>query len=526
MIRKGFVFGLVAASASGLAMFVARAFLGAPTVPEVLMDLATVLTPLPLFSFLLETFGHWTKALSVAFLSLLTLLVGGGMGILWLWGDARLFHRGQEQREVRPASWRCWGYSLAFAAALWLFAMLVVLPVAKKGPFGSRSGPDVALYWLAYAAVYGGGLAGLTYRRLPWDRPVVEELPSRKARRRLVRNLGLVIAGAAVAGAVGRYVWAAINAPARRRAAMPPEVTPNDVFYTVSKNMTDPRVSSDGWKLTVEGQVERPITLSYDDLKRRPSVTQYYTLMCISNGIGGDLMGNALWKGVPLRDLLLEAGVKDPESIRKVALFAADEYYDSIPLDKAMDPATLIAYEMNGVPLPDSHGFPARLLVPGIYGMKNVKWLTSIKLLDRYFIGFWQEREWSDEAIYQTMSRIDVPINEDTYLKDEIGLAGGVAFAGDRGIQRVEVSFDSGDTWVDAEVKEARSPYSWVLWTKEWVPPGPGDYTIKVRATDGTGQLQEPTISGPLPWGITGIHSVNVRIRDYGARGFIEHGQR
>ena len=168
---------------------------------------------------------------------------------------------------------------------------------------------------------------------------------------------------------------------------MPSEVTSNDRFYVVSKNiysplmdpsrLADPILEAGDWSLKVKGLVERPMTLSYEDLRALPAVEQYYTLCCISNEIGGSLIGNALWKGVPLKAVLDLAGVKP--GVRKVVLRCADKYFESITLEKASDDSNLIAWEMNGETLPIEHGFPARLLIPNLYGIKNVKWLTEIE---------------------------------------------------------------------------------------------------------------------------------------------------
>ncbi|MBI4303327.1 MAG: sulfite oxidase, partial [Chloroflexi bacterium] len=301
--------------------------------------------------------------------------------------------------------------------------------------------------------------------------------------------------------------------------------------YIVSKNSLDPKVDIKYWRLEVDGLVENPLTFDYEQLKKLPAVAQYLTLECISNPVGGDQIGNALWKGVRMRDLLLQAGAKS--SAIKVVLYGEDEYSDSIALSKAMEEGTLLAYEMNGETLTNGHGFPVRLLVPGIYGMKNVKWLTRIELVDYDYRGYWQERGWSDLAAIKTMSRIDVPAGRESGLsflelmdlfttpeeeerelkiEQDSALLGGIAFAGDRGISQVEVSTDDGQTWNKAQVKEALSPYTWVLWVYDWRPPGEGKLTIKVRAADSKGNLQPSEPADPLPDGASGYHSIVVRL--------------
>jgi DMSO/TMAO reductase YedYZ molybdopterin-dependent catalytic subunit len=287
-----------------------------------------------------------------------------------------------------------------------------------------------------------------------------------------------------------------------------PEVVTATDFYTVSKNFLDPKVELAGWTLQIDGLVERPTTLSYADITALAAHSDYYTLQCISNLVGGDLWGNAHWKGVRLVELLTATGLKP--GVRDVVFHAADDYTDSIPIDVALRPDTLLAYEMNGEPLTKEHGYPARLLIPGIYGMKNVKWITRIEVVDYDFKGYWMQRGWSDKATYQTSSRIDVPKNRASLTVGEIALAG-VAFAGDRGIDKVEVSLDDGKSWQEAQIKPALSHNAWNLWVLNTRLEA-GTYQVKVRATDGNGELQTAKPSDPLPDGATGYHSALLRV--------------
>src|SRR5690606_35898634 len=204
----------------------------------------------------------------------------------------------------------------------------------------------------------------------------------------------------------------------------------------------------------------------------RPTMQRITTLECISNPVGGNYISTGEWTGLPLRDLLTEAGLRP--GVVDIVLHAADDYADSIPLVAALHPDTLLAYDLNGAPLPESHGYPLRLIVPGIFGMKNVKWITRIEAVDYDFQGYWQERGWSDIATVQTMSRIDVPASNRTLVAGQPTLIAGIAFAGDRGISRVEVSTDDGETWVPATLDEPLSPLTWVLWRYEWTPIQPG----------------------------------------------------
>jgi DMSO/TMAO reductase YedYZ molybdopterin-dependent catalytic subunit len=334
----------------------------------------------------------------------------------------------------------------------------------------------------------------------------------------LVRSV--VVVGAVV-GAGTLAQWASAAAARAGTAArglferirgLPPEVTPNDKFYVVSKNPAglDPRLDAKKWTLEIFGLVGKPVKLTYDDIKAMPSFSRYHTLECISNEVGGDLIGNAMWKGARFRDLIERAGGLSPKAVR-FALRCADGYSEGIPIIDAMMPDVMLAYEMNGVPLPPSHGFPVRVLTPGLFGMKNPKWLTKIEAVSTNFTGYWQASGWSDEAVVKTMSAFRVPDRRDVASGD-VGL-GGVAYSGDRGIKDVEVSADNGKTWVKAETKSPLGPYTWVLWAAIWKPTGPGEFTLRVRARDGVGVMQTSQDSPTLPDGATGYHTIRVRVR-------------
>jgi hypothetical protein len=195
-----------------------------------------------------------------------------------------------------------------------------------------------------------------------------------------------------------------------------------------------------------------------------------------------------------------------------VRFTCADDYTDSIPITKALDPDTRLVYEMNGQPLPDKHGAPARVLVPGIYGMKNVKWVTKIEVVDFDYRGFWMRQGWDDAAPYKLFTRFDVPANRQTLPLGTSVAVGGVAFSGDKGISRVEVSYDDGQTWVPAAVEQPRGPYTWVIWRTEWMPQTPGQYRLACRCYDAEGNRQTAAVTSPFPSGATGYHSILVTI--------------
>jgi DMSO/TMAO reductase YedYZ molybdopterin-dependent catalytic subunit len=222
-------------------------------------------------------------------------------------------------------------------------------------------------------------------------------------------------------------------------------------------------------------------------------------------------MSNAVWRGVPLSTLLRAAGPLPGAA--KVRLHGVDNYTDTFPLTKALEPTTLVAYEMNGEQLPDRHGFPARVVVPGYFGEKNVKWLTRIEVAGPEAEGFYEKQGWGPDFKIPTRSRIDVP-NEWAWISlaqmpNGIPLKG-VAFAGDRGVSKVEVTTDDGRNWEEAKIDYPGTKLTWVLWSYDWKPPGPGEHKLSVRATDGAGVVQEvEKARGPFS-GVTGFHQITV----------------
>lgn len=292
-------------------------------------------------------------------------------------------------------------------------------------------------------------------------------------------------------------------------------ITPNELFYCVTKNVIDPRVDVDLWHLEVDGLVQNRGTYRFRDLKGFAVSEQETTLMCISNGLDAGLISNAVWKGLPLHDLLDPAAPL--ANAARVRLHGVDNYTDTIPLEKAMEPTTLLAYEMNGKELPHRHGYPLRVVVPGYFGEKHVKWLTRIELTTDAAKGFYEAQGWGPDFITPTRSRIDVPDHESRFSIGELRAPieiKGIAYGGDRGISRVELSFDDGKTWDDTDIFYAGGDLAWSLWSAHdgWAPNQPGDYIVVVRATDGEGAVQqwEPERS-PFS-GATGFHKIIVHV--------------
>jgi DMSO/TMAO reductase YedYZ molybdopterin-dependent catalytic subunit len=299
------------------------------------------------------------------------------------------------------------------------------------------------------------------------------------------------------------------------------EVTPTYLFYRIDKNTIFPVVDAKEWVLAVKGLVDAPLNINYDEIKSMDSIEQYATLTCISNKIGGDLVGTALWKGIPLKDILARAKVKPGA---KYIVFRCSDGYDvGIPLESGLMDGTILAYDMNNEPLTNDHGYPIRAIVPGFYGMMNPKWITEIELVDKTYEGFWQRKGWSNKKNENIYSFIVTPGTQDiknrfpnlvneTFAVDKPSPIAGIAFAGDRGISKIEVSSDGGNTWKSAIIKDPLSNYTWVLWTSGFTPKVAGDYKIVVRATDKTGQVQTSEFEDPFPYGASGYNAINVKV--------------
>ncbi len=283
---------------------------------------------------------------------------------------------------------------------------------------------------------------------------------------------------------------------------------PNADFYRIDTALSVPRIDAARWSLRVHGMVDRELELTYDDLLDRSYVEQDVTIACVSNEVGDDLVGNARWLGTSLRSLLQEAGVRDGAT--QVVGRAIDGWTAGFPTAAAMDGReAMVVVGMNGEPLPPDHGFPARLIVPGLYGyVSATKWLTEIELTTwEAFDAYWVPRGWSEEGPIKTQSRIDVPRRGAEVDPGDVVVAG-VAWAPTRGIATVEVRVDEGD-WIEAELTDPLSPDAWVQW-RATVRLDPGPHELQVRATDGAGTRQPPGPVPPRPDGAEGWHTVPV----------------
>ena len=528
-----------------LMALLARFLLNVSTPAEIFGDRLTRFIPLPIFSRLLNLFGTGTKHIYFGGLLLTEALLTAVAGIAYYYLRMRLLpHLPRTLAFLSTEGSLDLADIPIIAIFFWLVSAVLIAPILGGGFWGaaliggwtnvllSQVIPDIA-FAIAFVVL-------LRRAVLAASNPDAPSSQAALSRRRLFKQIGfgaLVIAGGALAwdfitsGAASLFGGTA-NEPPLNLGSVPtriqppptpvygtwtsvagqtPEVTSPQDFYYVSKNLAgDPVIDAGSWNLQINGLVETPYSLTYDDLRGLPQIQQYHTLECISNEVGGNLMSNALFVGTSLANVIQHAGIKTGSS--DLIFHAADGYSDSFHLSQALDPRSLIVYQIDGQPLPQAHGYPARLLIPGLYGMKNGKWLSSLEVGSGSYTGYWEERGWTNTAVVKTMTRIDVPQDSDLLLAKSMFIAG-VAFAGDRGIAEVEVSTDSGQTWQTATLRRPLGSLTWVLWEYTWEPSGSGTYIIAARSIDGQGYVQQPTQEPPLPDGSSGYDAISVTIR-------------
>jgi sulfite oxidase len=287
--------------------------------------------------------------------------------------------------------------------------------------------------------------------------------------------------------------------------------TPNDVFYRIDTALSVPLVDPNEWRLKIHGMVSKPLSLSLADLLARPVVHSWVTLACVSNEVGGSLVGNALWSGVRVADVLREAGpLAGADAVKSTS---SDGWTCGTPLSVLTDARdSLLAFEMNGAPLPLEHGFPVRMVVPGLYGyVSATKWVVELEVtrFDR-FEAYWTPRGWAEQAPIKTASRIDVPRDRASVPAGDVVVAG-VAWAQHRGIRAVEVRVDSGP-WRPARLAGEPTVESWRQWSFTWVGAERGAHRLQVRATDAAGETQTSSVAPPAPDGATGWHTISVDV--------------
>ena len=297
---------------------------------------------------------------------------------------------------------------------------------------------------------------------------------------------------------------------------MPKLITPADDFYLIDTAISSPRIDREQWSLSISGEdVSNPIELSYDELLSFPQMEADVTLSCVSNEVGGGLVSHGRWTGVLLSDVLEEAGVRREDigsASEQLVGRAVDGWEAGFKTDIAFDGReAMVVFGLNGNELPAKHGYPVRLVVPGLYGyISATKWLSEIELKSWDYDVYWIKRGWSKTGPVKTQSRIDTLSDGDEREAGTLPI-GGVAWAPTRGIQRVEVSTDGGETWNDARLATQLDVDAWRQYVYEW-EAAPGEYTIQVRATDGEGETQTSDRAEPIPSGATGYHTIDVTV--------------
>ena len=462
-----------------------------PFAPFALANRVVRLTPGSVATYMIDHLHHVAKPL----------VVTGCVAALIAAGAVLALSRGR----VRDAA------AGGFGALLLIVGLLD--PV-QSSLWGSALGAGAA------GLSYGVALAGMEALARPREAraPMTVDLDRRQA---LARIGGILVAGGMLnvlapllATEQSARILDLARVPRPRRSAWPsipgltPEITSVADHYIVEIDITPPVIDAASWRLAVSGLVQRPLALGFDELQRRfELVSEYAVLTCVSNPLGGPLVGNSLWEGVRLSDLLDAAGVS--ASAWGLAVSCADGYTAGIPLAAALHPASLAAIAQDSQPLTSDHGFPCRLRIPALYGMLNPKWVTDIRVVATPFLGYWVQRGWSRTAVVRTESRIDTPTGARPGRPTWIA---GVAWAGVRGISSVEVSTDAGRSWQSARLHRPLSRWSWTQWAYLWTPPAPGRYQLMARATDGLGQQQDAQPLPPHPSGASGYPTQVVQV--------------
>jgi DMSO/TMAO reductase YedYZ molybdopterin-dependent catalytic subunit len=490
---RGFGWGALAGLVLVTLMYLAGYLFVLRPLPQLLNEPLLAVMPGFVFGLLIDKLQHAGKVVEELGLIVAMVFGLGLLGAAWGWTSRR---------------WRSQHSALAFAAVGWVVVVTVLLPISGIGFLGLGEGLTTPLIWGVLFAIYGVVL------QLGADSSDSAAAPD-PGRRSLLGilpvTIGVVSLGVLAMRLVPGWYKAIFNPPEAGLRGISPELTPVQNFYIVSKNIGgDPTIAAQGWTLGVGGLVDKPLKLSMSDLRGLPSVDQYVTLECISNNVGGEQMSTGSFKGVSLNSLLAMAS---PQTAGTWAAFKArDGYAESLPMSLIQGaPEILVAYELDGAPLPVGHGFPARMLIPGHYGMKGPKWLDSINLVNAESGGYWEQQGWDHNAVVKTTARFDVPRDGDIVKLGTVTL-GGVAFAGSRGIARVEYSTDGGKTWTQASFRPPLSPLTWVIWQADWTPNREGAYDLRVRATDGAGAVQSAAVAASYPSGSSGYHTVRIAV--------------
>jgi DMSO/TMAO reductase YedYZ molybdopterin-dependent catalytic subunit len=501
--------GLAGAVSAGLGLgaseLVAGLSVAFPSLIEALGNFVVDTAPPTLKDFAIEVFGTADKLVLLISIAVVTVLIGALVG--------------------------------AFAHRRFSIALIVFGGFAVGAAAAAARDPQVelglALVPAGAAALIGLGALQALYRI---DEPEPAAAGADGSRRTFLTAAGAGLAVALLAGGLGRVLieQAKRMVAGREDVVLPsaavalhpappgadlevpgltPIFVPNEDFYRIDTALSVPRVNLQDWTLTVNGRVDRPYTIDFSALLDMRMVERDITLACVSNPVGGGLVGNARWQGVPLREILDRAGVRD--DAEQIVGRSVDRFTVGFPVAAAYDGReALVAVGMNGEPLPFEHGFPARLVVAGLYGyVSATKWLTEIELTGwDEFDAYWVPQGWAKEAPIKTQSRIDTPRRAERITPGPRTVAG-VAWAPTRGISKVEVQLGEGAPWAETTLSEPLSENAWVQWQIDW-DPEPGEHLLRVRATDGDGALQDEAMRSPAPDGATGWHTTPVIVRE------------
>ncbi|MAT06185.1 MAG: hypothetical protein CL424_14190 [Acidimicrobiaceae bacterium] len=486
----------------------------------------------------IETFGTADKAVLILGTFVSLAVIGSIVGILAV-------------RGARAAAYAV--TSVVGLIGVWAVSMRPAPSFGKMLPAIVGTVVSIAvLWWLSPRSVSDTDLAAGGAEVAPADGPAevslsTDLMPVAGATRRgFVFGAGIVALGAVVLGGVGRVLKRRFDVDDEREALMLPEVddtspvppareateaaidgydfemegltpfvVPSSNFYRIDTALSVPQVSKDDWSLRIHGMVDNEMELSFADLLERPMIERPITLSCVSNRVGGDLVGNAVWQGVRMKDLLEEAGV-DPAATQTVSR-SIDGWSCGSPTSVIMDGRdAMVAIAMNGEPLPAEHGYPVRLVVPGLYGyVSATKWVTEIEMTRwEDFDGYWVPRGWAKEGPVKIMARIDRPSNGRRLERSADGSVdiAGLAWAVHRGISRVEVRIDDDGEWRECELAGVPSDDTWRQWRYRWDDFTSGEHSVTARAYDGDGEAQPLGPKDVAPDGAEGYHSVRFTI--------------
>jgi len=511
--------------------------IGLPFAPFDVFDWTTRVLPGRVIAFGIHTMVAVIRGLHLGSTATTAKAAEQAMGIIGLFVTGLV--AGTILYGIMPVSRGSYAVSLGLA-----FGLAVGVPIALISNRVGRTAttpPAANVLWLVAIFLIWGLVLGRTYWRLN-PAAATAPIPAREGsdatvsveridRRRFLVHLGGSTAAITVIGAVvgelaeGKHrkmmlaarpgeLWSSTHPLPNADAVVKPvpgtrpEFTPLERHYRIDINTIPPALNEQQWRLNITGLVEQPLALTLDELRRYEPLHQFITLACISNPVGGDLIGTTRWTGVSLQRLLPDLRLRPNGSHLKI--HAADGFFEVVPIETIKaDERVMLAYAWDGVPLLTEHGFPLRIYIPNVYGMKQPKWITTMEVMDHREPGYWVVRGWNKEAVMKATSVIDV-VGMDMNIiqagqREMIVPIGGSAHAGARGVSKVELQVDNGP-WEQALLRTPLSGLTWAIWRYEW-PFQHGNHTFTVRCWDGQGTPQIVTQAPPEPDGATGLYS-------------------